>query len=165
MNRLIKSLILLLVLTLVSDCNSDADSSNGEVFEYKDSYVGDNSAVVNTVIHLQGADYFSGIAPQTKEQPYGIVVDYDWSESTIDLQETVINNDSYLFTLIQNMDWVTFKFNTIDGLEEFNVTREEVEGWDEVTLSEIESEEKLRELIQVRLEGSEEVTEFLKKLR
>lgn len=94
MNRLNKALVLLVVLTLLSACNFKADNSFDDLFNYKDSYVGDNNAVVNTVIHLQGADYFRGIELQTKEQPYGIIVDYDWSEADIDLHETVINNAS-----------------------------------------------------------------------
>jgi len=124
--------------------------------------VGDNSAVVNTVIHLQGADYFRGVELQTKEQPYGIIVDYDWSEADIAIHETVINNASYLFTLIQNVDWVMLKFETVNGVEEFKLTREELEGWYKVYLSEIESKEKLKEIIQVHLESSEEVTQLLK---
>ncbi|ANU15272.1 hypothetical protein B481_0626 [Planococcus halocryophilus Or1] len=162
MNRLNRALVLLVVLTLLSGCNSNVDNSSGDLFNYKDSYLGDNSAVVNTVIYLKGADYFRGIELQTKEQPYGIIVDYDWSESVIDLQETVINNASYLFTLIQNVDWIMLKFETVDGVEEFKLTREELEGWYEVNLSKIESEEKLKELIQVHLKNSEEVTKLLK---
>ncbi|MGB6408222.1 MAG: DUF4825 domain-containing protein [Planococcus donghaensis] len=114
MNRLSKCFVLFIVLTVLSDCSVEADNSPGDLFNYKDSYVGDNSAVVNTVIHLQG------------------------------------------------VDWVMLKFETVDGVEEFKLTREELEGWYKVNLSEIESEEKLKELIQAHVDNSEEVTQFLK---
>ncbi|AIY04558.1 hypothetical protein Plano_0593 [Planococcus sp. PAMC 21323] len=165
MNRLSQSLILLVVLALLSGCNSEADGPYTDLFKYKDSYVGDNSAVVNTVIQLQGADYFRGVELQTKQEPYGIIVDYDWSESAIDIEETVITNTSYLFTLIKNVDWVSLKFETVDGLEEFQLTREELEGWYKVNLSEINSEEKLNELIQVQLEDRKVRTQFLNKFK
>ncbi|MEK6268682.1 MAG: hypothetical protein N2C11_08855 [Planococcus sp. (in: firmicutes)] len=54
------------------------------------------------------------------------------------------------------------KFETVNGVEEFKLTREELEGWYKVYLSEIESKEKLKELIQVHLESSEELTQLLK---
>lgn len=165
MNRLSQSLILLVVLALLSGCNSEADGPYTDLFKYKDSYVGDNSAVVNTVIQLQGADYFRGVELQTKQEPYGNIVDYDWSESAIDIEETVITNTSYLFTLIKNVDWVSLKFETVDDLEEFQLTREELEGWYKVNLSEIDSEEKLNKMIQVHLEDRKVRTQFLSKFK
>ncbi|WP_245719426.1 DUF4825 domain-containing protein [Pelagirhabdus alkalitolerans] len=141
----------LLILIFLSGCHSNATATDVDLFQYKNSYVGDNSAVVNTVIHLQGAQHFSGIELKTKEEPYGIVVNYAWSESELNEKEVAINNASYLFTLIQNVDWVTFNFEMHDGKEVYEMTRENLQERYEKELSEIDNEDELNELIQESL--------------
>nr|WP_255473375.1 DUF4825 domain-containing protein [Planomicrobium sp. CPCC 101110] len=163
MNRAIDFLFIsLFVLVFLSGCISNAKSAEADLFSYKGSYVGDNSAVVNTVIQLKGAEHFSGVALQTKEEPYGIIIDYDWAASEEDEQKTVIHNASYLFALIQNVDWVVLNFETAEGVKEFKITREELESWYNLKLSEVENEEKLTELIQTHSEDAEEIAQLLK---
>lgn len=150
----------LLVMFFLSGCNSNSNNKV-DLFQYKGSYVGDNNAVVNSVIHLQGAQHFSGIELKTKEEPYGIIVNYDWSESELNDKKTSINNASYLFALIQNVDWITFNFEMVNGMEEYKITRENLQAWYGIELSEIEDEDKLKELIQVSLEDEKKVNQLL----
>ncbi|ANU24153.1 hypothetical protein [Planococcus donghaensis] len=56
------------------------------------------------------------------------------------------------------MNWFILKFETVNGVGEFKLTREELEGGYSVNLKEIEREEKLKELIQVRIENRKELT-------
>nr|WP_239094276.1 DUF4825 domain-containing protein [Bacillus sp. B15-48] len=148
-----------MILLFLNGCSSD--NANNDLFQYKNSYVGDNSAVVNIVIHLQGADYFNGLELKTKEEPFGIVIKYDWLESEFNYQETVINNASYLFALIQNVEWVTFNFEMVDSMEEYKITRQNLQEWYGIKLSEIDNENELKELIRESLEDDMKVNELL----
>ncbi|WP_237718760.1 DUF4825 domain-containing protein [Alkalibacillus haloalkaliphilus] len=162
LRQMIKFLLFsLLVMFFLSGCNSNSNNTDVDLFQYKGSYVGDNSAIVNSVIHLQGAKHFSGLELKTKEEPYGIIVNYDWIESELNDKETAINNASYLFSLIQNVDWVTFNFEMVDGMEEYKITRENLQEWYGINLSEIENEDKLKELIQESLEDDKKVNQIL----
>lgn len=162
MRQLIKfSWFTLVLMFFLSGCNSSSNSNNNvDLFQYKSSYVGDNSAVVNSIIHLQGGNHFSGLELKTKEEPYGIVVNYDWSESELNDKETAINNASYLFALIQNVDWITFNFEMVNGMEEYKITREKLQSWYDIELSEIDNEGKLKELIQEALEDEKRVNQL-----
>ncbi|MED3961288.1 DUF4825 domain-containing protein [Niallia taxi] len=64
------------ILLLLSGCNTK--ETNKDIFQYKDSNVGDNSAVGNIVYKLPGAQQLSGIELKTKEEPYGIILNYGW---------------------------------------------------------------------------------------
>ncbi|SET51074.1 protein of unknown function [Salinibacillus kushneri] len=151
----------LLVMFFLSGCHSNSNNTNVDLFQYKGSYVGDNSAVVNSVIHLEGAKHFSGLELKTKEEPYGIIVNYDWMESELNDKETAITNASYLFTLIQNVDWITFHFEMVDGMEEYKISREKLQAWYGIELKEIDNENKLKELIQESLEDDKKINQLL----
>ncbi|WP_246366986.1 DUF4825 domain-containing protein [Paraliobacillus salinarum] len=151
----------LLVMFLLSGCNSNSSNTDADLFQYKDSYVGDNSAVVNSVIRLQGEQHFSGIELKTKEKPYGITVNYEWSESKLNTKETVINNASYLFTLIQNVDWITFNFEMVEGMETYKITREGLQEWYGIEWNEVQNENSLNKIIKESLEDKKKVNQFL----
>lgn len=137
-------------------CHSDPNlTSDDSTFQYKDSYVGDNSAVINLITQLEGSDHLNGLELKTKEEPYGIIINYDWIDIELNHQETAINNASYLFTLIQNVDWINFRFDMGSGVEEYTVTREELDDWYNAELFEINNEDKLKDLMQ---ETSEQKT-------
>lgn len=161
LSKMIKFLLFSLVILFLSGCNSNSNNTNVDLFQYKGSYVGDNSAVVKSVIHLQGAKHFSGFELKTKEEPYGIILNYDWIESELNDKETVINNASYLFALIQNVDWITFNLEMVDGVEEYKITRENLQAWYGIELSEIDNEDKLKELIQEFLVDDKKVNQLL----
>ncbi|MFZ0445840.1 MAG: DUF4825 domain-containing protein, partial [Bacillus sp. (in: firmicutes)] len=101
----------LLVLLLLSGCNSNDRNINNDIFQFKESFVGDNSAVGNIVNQLPGAEQLNGFKLKTNEAPYGIILNYDWTESEQEYKETVTYNVIFLFTLVQNVDWITFNSN------------------------------------------------------
>lgn len=113
------------IILILTACNSN--ENDFDLFQFKGSYIGGNSAVVNSIINLQGAKHFSGLELHTKDEPYGITVNYDWTESQLDEKETVLNNASYLFTLLQNVEWVSFYFDTEGEVNEYKITREKLQ--------------------------------------
>ena len=148
----------LLVLLLLSGCNSNDRNNNNDIFQFKDSFVGDNSAVGNIVNQLPGAEQLNGFELKTNEEPYGIILNYDWTESEQEYKETVIYNVTFLFTLVQNVDWITFNSNIGD----YTITKEILHEWYEIELSEVQNEDELRDLIQEYLEDENKVNQLLK---
>lgn len=108
----------LLVISVASGCNTK--TSEEDLFQYKNAYVCDNSAVINIVNNSMQSDNFKGLELKTKETPYGIILNYDGSESEKNDKKTVIYNATYLFALIQNAEWITFNFDN----QEYKITRE-----------------------------------------
>ena len=107
MKQILKFLSLsLLVILIVSGCNTN--NRKEDIFKFKDSFVGDNSAVGSIVNQLQGAKYLKWFELEIKEKPYGIILNYDWSESEQNYKKTAVFNATFLFTLVQNAEWVTF---------------------------------------------------------
>lgn len=152
-----------MLLIFLSGCTLNSDAVDVDVFQYKNSYVGDNSAVGNTLMHLHGAEHYNGFQLHTTEEPYGITANYDWSESELNQKETAVNNASYLFALIQNADWVTFHFDAVEGAEEYTITREDLQSEYDVELQAIETEDELKEHIKELLEDDAKVNELLAK--
>ena len=146
---------MLFVLIVLSGCSQNADSK-ADIFQYKNSYVGDNSAVGNIVNQLNHSNELKQISLHTKEQPYGITLEYnDITAKNADkeMKKTIIANATYLFALIQNVDWVTFKFST----NEFTVTKTEVQHWYNNNLDGLENEEDLKNLIKGYLNSEDSV--------
>ena len=148
----------LLVLLLLSGCNSNDRNINNDIFQFKDSFVGDNSAVGNIVNQLPGAEKLNGFELKTNEEPYGIILNYDWTESEQEYKDTVVYNVTFLFTLVQNVDWITFNSN----IGEYTITKEILHEWYGKELSEVQNEDELRELIQEYLEDENKVNQLLK---
>lgn len=161
MRQIIKFLLFsLLATSFLSGCNSNNTNANEDIFQLKDSFVGDNNAVVNIANQLPGTEHLNDFELKTNEEPYGIIINYDWIESELNGKETSINNASYLFSLIQNVDWITFNFEMVDGMKEYKITRENLQGWYGIELNEIDNEDKLKELIQESLENEEKVDQL-----
>ncbi|WP_228275784.1 DUF4825 domain-containing protein [Gracilibacillus oryzae] len=83
------------------------------MFQYKNSYVGDNSAVGNIVNELAHSKELNQISLQTKTEPYGITLEYndiDAEQVEEEMKHMVISNATFLFALIKNADWITFQF-------------------------------------------------------
>ncbi|MDQ0231093.1 DUF4825 domain-containing protein [Metabacillus malikii] len=152
--------ILILGMLMLSGCDASANSTSTNLFQYKDSFVGDNSAVVNTIIHLQGEEYFRGVELSTKEKPYEIIIKYDWSESELNERHTVIHNASYLFTLIKNVDLISFHFEKNDGIDEFKIVKDDFQNWFGKNLEEVDNEDELKELIQEKLKDESDVDQL-----
>jgi hypothetical protein len=146
------------LMIMLSGCNQDANSKI-DLFQYKNSYVGDNSAVGNIINQLAHNKDLNQISLDTKEQPYGIILEYkeiDAENLDQEMKEVVISNATYLFTLINNVEWIIFKFPD----QEFTVTKEELQGWYNTNLDEFENEEDLETLIQEHLKSEDAVNQF-----
>ncbi|WP_209124007.1 hypothetical protein [Alkalihalobacillus sp. BA299] len=50
----------LLALLFLSGCNSNETNANGDIFQLKDLFVGDNSAVGNIANQLRGGEHITG---------------------------------------------------------------------------------------------------------
>lgn len=137
-------------------CN--ADNKNEDIFQYKDSFVGDNSAVGNIINQLRSGENLEGIELRTKAKPYGIILNYDWLASEQDYKETAIFNATYLFVLVQNADWITFHF----GDQEYEITRKNLQEWYGKEISEINNEDDLRELTEEYLKDEKQVDQLFK---
>lgn len=135
--------IFLFVLMLLSACNSNENNTSKDLFQYKDSYVGDNSAVGNILYQLPGAEDLNNFELKTSDEPYGIIINYSGIKSANAYKEMVIHNATFLFTLIQNVDWITFNFDD----RNITIEKEQLEGGYSKDLSNIQKEEELIELL------------------
>lgn len=154
LNKRMKLLVFsLLGMLLLSGCHAN---ENNNVFQYKGSFVGDNSAVVNIANQLPGAEHLNEFELKTNEEPYGIILNYDWTEPEQEYKEIVIQNATFLFALVQNVDWVTFNSDTL----EYTITKEELQDWLGKELSSIQNEDELRKLLQKHLEDYNRVSQL-----
>lgn len=89
------------------------------VLKYKDSYVGDNSAIVNIVNNLPANIYNEGIELQTTSTPYEITIRYkEFDEIDIRFEDESLisssfphvmkNNALIILSLVNNADIVNF---------------------------------------------------------
>lgn len=143
----------MLLVVILSGCNTKNEEDG--VFKYKDSYVGDNSAVGNILNRLQGED-LKGFELKTKEEPYGIIANYDWSESELNYKKTAIYNATFLFVLIKNADWITFNFDN----QEYKITKENLQNWYGENLGDLENENETEKLAQKYLEDENKVNQL-----
>src|SRR5690606_41194630 len=96
----------------MNGCSQSSDSEM-DLFQYKGSYVGDNSAVGNIVNNLAHNEELIQIALETTTEPYGMILKYkdlNMEREDKNLKEIVISNSTFIFTLIENVDWITFQF-------------------------------------------------------
>ncbi|PFA19846.1 MULTISPECIES: DUF4825 domain-containing protein [Bacillus cereus group] len=150
-----------LLSVLLSSCSSNT-SSEADIFQYKGSYIGDNSAVNKIVKQLSHNKELSQISLETKKEPYGVVLEYkdiDATEIDKEMKKTVITNSTYMFVLIQNVDWITFKFTD----QEFSVTRENLEKWYGKELYKFTNKKDLKDFIQLHLKDENEVNQCFQK--
>lgn len=148
-----------LIVFFLNGCNSINAHQN--IFESKGSYIGDNSAVGSIVKQLADGEYLKSFELNTGEEPYGITLTYEGIEAEElerQYKETAIFNAAFIFALIQNAEWVTFKFEN----QEYQFTKENLESWFGANLSNYSSEEDLRKLIQNHLEDDNKVEDLLK---
>ena len=157
MKQILKFLSLsLLVILIVSGCNTNNEKE--DLYKFKDSFVGDNSAVGNIVNQLQGAEHFKGFELKTKEKPYGIILNYDWSDLEQNYKKTAVFNATFLFTLVQNLEWVNFNFAN----QEYKITKENLQNWYGEDFSEFKNEDDLKALTQKHLENEDKVNQLFK---
>ncbi|MFC3039206.1 DUF4825 domain-containing protein [Virgibacillus xinjiangensis] len=157
-------LITLLIAICLSGCSSsDEVHSEEQLFSYKNSPIGDNSAVINIIGQLKHAEEFNEVSLQTKTEPYGMTLTYSALKAPVtekEYEETAIYNATFLFALIDHAEWVTFEFVDMED-RAFNLTKDELEQWYGQDLSEIASEEELEKLVQEQLADGHDVARLL----
>ena len=151
----------LLLVLLLSACNSATTNSDDGLFQYKESLIGNNSAVINIIGQLWHAEKFEEVALQTKSEPYGMTITYkdlDAAMADKEYKETVVYNASYLFALIDNAEWIVFDFDD----RQYEITKSALEDWYNQELSDFTDEEELEALIQEKLNDENEMKKFFK---
>ena len=149
----------LLILLFLNGCNSK--DANEDLFEFKGSFVGDNNAIGSIVNQLPSGEYLNGFELKTKEEPYGMILNYEDIEAEeIEKKdkETALYNATFIFALVQNAEWVTFNFDN----REYKVTKEELQDWYGKEWSDFTSEDELRKRTQEYLEDESKINEFFK---
>ena len=142
------SFYLLLAILVLSGCNKSINDE--DLFNYKGSYVGDASAVGNILNNLPVTGYTQDFELKTEEAPYGIVLNYDGSESVAEQKEIIIYSATYLFALIQNVEWVQYNFSN----QHYKITKQEINNWYGEDLESLKSEDELNAFIKSHLNSS-----------
>lgn len=149
----------LLLVLLLSACNSTDDNSSDGLFQYKESLIGNNSAVINIIGQLWHAEEFQEVALQTKSEPYGMTITYENMDSTMaEDEKTTVYNASYLFALIDNAEWIIFDF----GERKYEITKSALQEWYGKELNDFANEEKLEAFIQEKLADEKEMKKLFK---
>ncbi|RIW34620.1 DUF4825 domain-containing protein [Bacillus salacetis] len=157
-----KLIIGLIAAGFLSGCASTPPNLTEDLFQYKDSYVGDSGAVGNITRTLTkpDAEQLDGLELKTTEEPYGIQLNYAPLEinegSVTDYEELSLYNAGIILALIDNADWVQFKYVE----EDIKITRDELEKWYGKELRKFENEEELRTFLQEHLADEEKVSKF-----
>jgi hypothetical protein len=93
--------------------------------QYANTYVGDASKVSAILNLLPYGNYKNGIELITSKEPYGIITNY----SNKDLSKSELEfNTLALFTLVQNVDNITYNIKSGDNIKTYTVTRNELKG-------------------------------------
>lgn len=148
-------MIVLLLLLSLTGCVSSNGSSK-DIFQYKDSYIGNNSAVGGIIHLLPQSKEFKEMALQTKKKPYGMELEY--GNITGDRKIMVINNATFLFALVKNLEWITFTFPE----EKYTLTRDQLQQWYEKDLNKYTNKKDLMKLIETNTKDKNKVEQLIK---
>ena len=102
--------------------SNESKISVDKLLEYKNSYVGNNSAVGNIISNLPANIYNRKFELQTKSKPYEINIYYkdfedtyvkfeDDTSITIPFSEAIKKNAMILLSLVKNIDIINFNFD------------------------------------------------------
>ncbi|MEI5906788.1 DUF4825 domain-containing protein [Bacillus spongiae] len=145
------------LIIVLSGCSQPMNNSNIELFDYKESYIGDNSAVGAIIAKLPAGKSLYNYSLETDEKPFGLAIQYkDSSLNEVDMNETIMYNATFLYALIQNVDRIQFDFQH----RVYVVYREDLQKWYSKDLREFETEQKLKEFISEYIRNTEKVEEF-----
>ena len=164
-SRLLIFLFVLLLTLAGCDSNSrSAGSEDKDIFQYKDSYVGDNSAIGSILGMLPQSARLKQFSLSTAEKPYRITVQYNEAASPMsesEIRETVIFNATFLFALVRNVDQVHLD---LEG-QSYLITREQLQSWYGKELDQFENERDLRNLTQEFIPDKGKVDQLFAKLQ
>lgn len=168
MKKVSRPLIFLFVLLLaLAGCDSNSRSGGAgdkDIFQYKNSYVGDNSAIGSILGMLPQSDRLKQFSLSTAEKPYRITVQYNEAASPMsesEIRETVIFNATFLFALVRNVDQVHLE---LEG-QSYLITREQLQNWYGKDLDQFENEQDLRNLTQEFIPDTDKVEQLFAKLQ
>ncbi|PEL07681.1 DUF4825 domain-containing protein [Bacillus sp. AFS017336] len=154
MSKIFKQFIpLLFILLILSSC-ALSQSSNKDIFQYKNSYLGNNSAVGNIIKQLPNNKEFKKMKIQTKKKPYGLTITYE--KINVNPKNIVINNATFLFALIKNVEWITFEFAD----KKYTLTRQQLNEWYGKDVRSYTNENDLEELIHTNLKDKDKVNQL-----
>ncbi|WCF08619.1 DUF4825 domain-containing protein [Paenibacillus thiaminolyticus] len=164
-SRLFIFLFVLLLTLAGCDSNSrSAGAGDKDIFQYKNSYVGDNTAIGSILGMLPQSDRLKQFSLSTTEKPYRITVQYNEAASPMsesEIRETVIFNATFLFALVQNVDQVHLE---LEG-QSYLLTREQLQSWYGKELDQFENEQDLRKLTQEFIPDKDKVDQLFAKLQ
>lgn len=119
----------------INENNSNRTVNSFDIFEFKGTYIGSGGTVSQIVNYALEDVNYNGIQLKTDAEPFGVLIPLNESISEKLQQKTAL----YLFTLIQNIDFVEFKMNegtvkieTDEFSQRYNLEFETIE--DEATL-------------------------------
>lgn len=156
---------LLLILLFLNGCGSNSDGNNNtneDIFQFKESVIGDNSAVINIIGQLQHNEEFQEVSLETKTEPYGMTLKYENIDATMiekEYKETTIHNATFLFALIDNAEWTTYNF----GDQKYKITKSKLQDWYGKELNEFTNEEELETFVQEKLKDESKVNQLFTK--
>lgn len=135
--------IAFLSIFLLIGCQQKAEENQIEqLIKYKDSYIGDNSAVGNIAARMAGSKYGNEITLQTKSKPYSITIQYKlpknaskeekkeferyWTEEN--MEKAFLFNATTLFMLVKNVDEVILNLDAKKP-RSLTITRQDIEAF------------------------------------
>lgn len=139
-------------LFIISGCsqNNNQKTESTDLFQYKNSYVGDNSVVGHILNGLPLSESLTSFELATEEEPYGILIQYNPSSVNPTTSEgfmELVYNATYLITLIQNADWVQYNI----GDQTLRITREQLNEFYYNDLQNFNSTSSLEGLISLNI--------------
>jgi len=112
-------LLMMIVFSITSCSETESGTySADKLLEYRDSYVGNASAVCN-ILYLLHVEH-SGIELKTDKEPYGIIINVTDSHK---LNEKMLFEASIVFALVNNVSTITF----VSDNQSVSISREEID--------------------------------------
>lgn len=102
---------------------------------YVDTYLGDNVKVSQILNLLPYSSYRNGMELLTSKEPYSMIVNY---ENVILSKKDLEFNSLAVFTLIKNVDSITYNIRNGESINTFNITKDEITNKYELTIKELE---------------------------
>lgn len=133
--------VLLIIISNLTSCKPFQDISH-----YKRSY----SDVESVIKQLPESEEFKRMKLHSKNS-YGITTVYGNIDN--DTIETVIYNATFMFILIENLDWVTFHFPN----ESYTLKKEQLQKWYGRDLHQFINEKELKNIIENNRKDKEKV--------
>lgn len=158
------ALLLSIVLIVVTGCGA-ASSNEDNIFQYRNSYVGDNSAVNAIAQHLPApnGEQLSNIELQTTTEPYGVTLNYELQEQQSDVEpgedykKVAITSSAIMLALVQNADYVTLSYVH----DQFTVTKDDMNLWLGKPLNTFVSELQLTSYMEFYLEDENKIKQLV----